>query len=258
MRSESAKSIQAMLSLARSDNEIQIPVAALDANPWAFNVQNGTLDLRTGELLPHDPSDLITKISTMEYDRSATCPTFDAFLARITRSGRRAGDDRTRKTSRTRGRRALAGRNSGSQNTVRVCSSQPRVSGSGTSECPVPGTPGWTRATGSSPSRWRGFWCSCGCVPSGSDHRATQSSFFRKGVAGRFGAAMSATRKMAAPRVHFGEREVVVGAAEASAIGAGGVGGVHDGPFLDELGDEAKRFGLCFRSLGRSPASLSA
>lgn len=85
LRSESAKSIRDMLVLARSDAAIQIDAAALDANPWAFNVKNGTLDLRTGELLPHDPADLITKISMVEYDPTATCPTFEAFLARITR-----------------------------------------------------------------------------------------------------------------------------------------------------------------------------
>lgn len=85
LRSESARSIQAMLTLARSDNEVQIRVDSLDANPWAFNVLNGTLDLRTNDLLPHDPTDLITKLSMVEYDPVATCPNFDAFLIRITR-----------------------------------------------------------------------------------------------------------------------------------------------------------------------------
>src|SRR3990170_7935492 len=27
---------------------------------WKLNVENGTIDLRTGKLLPHDPADLIT------------------------------------------------------------------------------------------------------------------------------------------------------------------------------------------------------
>ena len=52
----------------------------LDSNNWLFKVANGTLDLKTGLLLHHDPSDLITKISNVKYDKTARCPKFMAFL----------------------------------------------------------------------------------------------------------------------------------------------------------------------------------
>jgi putative DNA primase/helicase len=52
-----------------------------DQDLWAFNVQNGTLNLRTGELFRHNPLDNITKISPVTYDAAATRPLWDKFIA---------------------------------------------------------------------------------------------------------------------------------------------------------------------------------
>jgi putative DNA primase/helicase len=49
------------LTLLRS--AVAVSVDKLDADPWLFNVQNGTIDLRTGKLRPHDDGDMLTKIS---------------------------------------------------------------------------------------------------------------------------------------------------------------------------------------------------
>src|SRR5262249_1591148 len=54
-----------------------------DAKPCLLNCHSGTIDLRTGKLLPHDPGRLITKLAPVEYDRTAKCPLFDAFLDQI-------------------------------------------------------------------------------------------------------------------------------------------------------------------------------
>ena len=75
--------IRAMVSLAQSDPRVRIVVNQLDLDPWLLNVQNGTLDLRTGALRPHDPQDLIAKIAPVAYDPAAVCPIWDAFLSRI-------------------------------------------------------------------------------------------------------------------------------------------------------------------------------
>lgn len=56
---------------------------ALDRDPWLFNVQNGTLDLRTGELRAHDPADMLTRLAPVPYDPRAQAPTWRAFLDRI-------------------------------------------------------------------------------------------------------------------------------------------------------------------------------
>ncbi|MGI8482752.1 MAG: DNA primase family protein, partial [Thermomicrobiales bacterium] len=81
--SESSGKRAAMIELARSEPGIPVLADALDANPWLLNVANGTLDLLTGNLQPHDRADLITRCLRTPYDRDATCPTFLAFLERI-------------------------------------------------------------------------------------------------------------------------------------------------------------------------------
>jgi P4 family phage/plasmid primase-like protien len=78
---ESARGMRAMISQA----EALLPAAPadFDRDPWLFNVQNGTVDLRTGALHEHAASDMITKIAPIPYDPDATCPAWEAFLARI-------------------------------------------------------------------------------------------------------------------------------------------------------------------------------
>lgn len=60
-----------------------VSMAELDRNPWLFNVPNGTLDLRTCELHAHDPDDLITQLSDVEWSDAATCPQWDAFVSMV-------------------------------------------------------------------------------------------------------------------------------------------------------------------------------
>lgn len=82
-KSESANHIDAMVRLARTDFEMVVDTDQLDADPWLFNVANGTVDLRTRQLRPHRPDDLITKVAPVVYDPSATCPTWDIFLEQV-------------------------------------------------------------------------------------------------------------------------------------------------------------------------------
>lgn len=82
LQSHDAPRLRAMVQLARSAPELAVTHDDLDADPWALNVANGTLDLRTAQLRPHDARDLITKLAPIDYHADATCPTWDAFLAR--------------------------------------------------------------------------------------------------------------------------------------------------------------------------------
>lgn len=79
--SQSAPRIRAMLEMAR--NKIIASHEEFDPDPWLLNCQNGTIDLRTGELREHSRADLITKVTPVEYDPDADAPTFHAFLERI-------------------------------------------------------------------------------------------------------------------------------------------------------------------------------
>jgi len=83
IRSEGDARLRAMIGLAESEPGVPALPEQLDADPWLFNVKNGTIDLKTGTLRPHDRGALITKIAPVTYDPTATCPAFDAFLARI-------------------------------------------------------------------------------------------------------------------------------------------------------------------------------
>lgn len=82
--SQSKRSIDNMIALARSESGICIPLTAFDADPLLLNVANGTLDLRTGELRPHRRENLITKIVPIAYDANAEAELWDGFLRRIT------------------------------------------------------------------------------------------------------------------------------------------------------------------------------
>jgi putative DNA primase/helicase len=46
-------------------------------------VENGTMDLKTGELREHRQEDMITKIARVTYDKSADCPIWKTFLMEI-------------------------------------------------------------------------------------------------------------------------------------------------------------------------------
>ena len=54
-----------------------------DRDPWTLNTENGTVDLRTGALRPHNPEKLLSKLIRLRYDPHAECPQFMAFLFRI-------------------------------------------------------------------------------------------------------------------------------------------------------------------------------
>ncbi|MCH7577241.1 MAG: hypothetical protein IH822_05550 [Chloroflexi bacterium] len=83
MRSEAEARIAAMVVLARSETGIPVMPQELDADPWLLNVQNGTIDLKTGELREHKRGHLITKLAPVTYGLKAACPRWLSFLDRI-------------------------------------------------------------------------------------------------------------------------------------------------------------------------------
>jgi P4 family phage/plasmid primase-like protien len=80
MRSQHAARLAAMVAVAATEPGVPITIDRLDADPWLLNVANGTLDLRTGTLRPHDRTDLITKASPVPFDPAATAPRWERFL----------------------------------------------------------------------------------------------------------------------------------------------------------------------------------
>jgi putative DNA primase/helicase len=82
-KSESAGRVHGLLDLASTEPEISISQDQLDADPWLLNVENGTIDLKTGKLREHRRGDLITKLAPVEYDPKATAPRWERFMSEI-------------------------------------------------------------------------------------------------------------------------------------------------------------------------------
>jgi putative DNA primase/helicase len=78
--SESRSRQKDMITLAES----HLPVAQdqLDIEPWFLNVQNGTLDLKTGVLMSHSKEQMLTKICPVAY-RDTNSELWDNFLKRV-------------------------------------------------------------------------------------------------------------------------------------------------------------------------------
>ncbi|MBM3132321.1 MAG: hypothetical protein FJZ95_04725, partial [Chloroflexi bacterium] len=83
-KSESNPSLCAMIDLARSEQGISVTPSQLNADKWLLNCLNGTLDLRTGTLRPHESKMLITLIAPVRFDPGATCPLWDAHMRKVT------------------------------------------------------------------------------------------------------------------------------------------------------------------------------
>lgn len=83
-RSEGDHRLNAMITIAQSEPGVPVKVADLDADPWLFNCENGTINLRTGMLQPHRKEDLITVVAPAPFDTGAECPLWGGFLHRVT------------------------------------------------------------------------------------------------------------------------------------------------------------------------------
>ena len=86
VKSESRDRLAAMLEVAKSRPSIAVAADALDADPMLLNVLNGTIDLRTGTLRPHDRGDLITKLAPVEYRPGHRDERWERFLDSSTKS----------------------------------------------------------------------------------------------------------------------------------------------------------------------------
>lgn len=70
-----------VVSLAKG--QLERDLEDFDLDPDILVVFNGVVDLRTGGLMPHDPSRRVTKSTLVEYHLGATHPDWDAALAAV-------------------------------------------------------------------------------------------------------------------------------------------------------------------------------
>ncbi|MEY4566258.1 MAG: hypothetical protein RLY14_1228, partial [Planctomycetota bacterium] len=79
-RANDHKVISSVLALSRSDQRIVIQHDQLNSETGILNVDNGILDLYSGEIFRHDPSRNITKLAPVAYDLYSDCPQFKSML----------------------------------------------------------------------------------------------------------------------------------------------------------------------------------
>jgi putative DNA primase/helicase len=84
-QTESRRTQDNSIALARYIDGIEVREFSevFDTYPMLLNVRNGTIDLRTGELLKHDRKNFLTKIVPIDYDADADCPDFRDFIKQI-------------------------------------------------------------------------------------------------------------------------------------------------------------------------------
>ena len=72
------------LAITKVSPVVGIGADSFDKAEYLFNVANGVVNLRTGELKKHDPDLLLSKISPIDYNPEAECPKFEKFMDEIT------------------------------------------------------------------------------------------------------------------------------------------------------------------------------
>lgn len=78
MACENASFIISAIKLAAP--HVMIDPNELDSDQWILNCMNGILDLKTGQLMPHDRTRYCTKIASVAFDPEAQAPTWLTFL----------------------------------------------------------------------------------------------------------------------------------------------------------------------------------
>jgi P4 family phage/plasmid primase-like protien len=76
--------INACVGLAKSEPGINVSQSDFDTHAWLLNVENGVVDLRTGDLLPHDPKYMITQMAAVTYDPTARSSLWEKFIDDVT------------------------------------------------------------------------------------------------------------------------------------------------------------------------------
>lgn len=90
IRKEFLKFVAKLHSVAKRGNIIKdaqsvynISYSKFDTHLNYLNCQNGTLNLDTFQLMPHNPNDYLSMITNVNYDTSATCKRWDKFIMEI-------------------------------------------------------------------------------------------------------------------------------------------------------------------------------
>jgi putative DNA primase/helicase len=76
-RLESWRVVSGIVRLAQALPQLQVRADEFDPDEHLLNVENGVIDLRTGELLPHDPKLMMSRLAPAVYEPDAVFPLWD-------------------------------------------------------------------------------------------------------------------------------------------------------------------------------------
>jgi putative DNA primase/helicase len=79
----STNRINSIITELQSVPSVHVDATAFDARPDLLSFRNGTVDLRTGQLRPHDKGDMLTYCLDLDYRPEALCPRWESFLREI-------------------------------------------------------------------------------------------------------------------------------------------------------------------------------
>lgn len=82
-KSEGGRSIRTMVDLARGMPGLLLDHAELDKDAWLLQCGNGTVNLRTGKIVPLAAGSYVTKTTGVAYDPAAKAPLWQKFLETI-------------------------------------------------------------------------------------------------------------------------------------------------------------------------------
>lgn len=80
LKSENTKTVRDSLTALKNIPEIQVSLDEFDNNPNILPVKNGVLDLRTGTLLPFNPSQMVTRKIPLNWNPSAKSELWKNYL----------------------------------------------------------------------------------------------------------------------------------------------------------------------------------
>lgn len=80
---QTSRGIDSMIRELQAIQGVPASINDFDQHEDLLAVRNGVVDLRTGELRPHDPNLLISRRVDIEYDPDATAPRWEQFLSEV-------------------------------------------------------------------------------------------------------------------------------------------------------------------------------
>lgn len=77
--------MQNAITLAATDPRVVVHLNQLDTDPSLIGVENGVLNLMTGELVPASHEIFVTRCIRTTFNPHASCPVWESFIERVTR-----------------------------------------------------------------------------------------------------------------------------------------------------------------------------